>query len=447
MNLFDESAGGSAQARVPPQDLLAEQATLGSMLLEAQAAELVLAFLSDEDFYREAHRIIYRAMQAVHQRREPVDLITVSAELRREGVQDEVGGPEYLIALIGEVPTTAHVLRYAGIVHEKWRLRRLIALGMETAREAYEQPEDVQAFASQVEQAALDIATNGAGKPKSIGEYDVQGSVETFLLQREGFDHERPHFDIDGIDHKTSGMPWPGYVILMGDSGMGKTCLAMQSAHHETRAHRRRVLYYTLEMDVEAQIIPRLAMMHVGTRSASYEELTAAAVQVLCLPLEFRDRAVTVEEVCAEVKRASRSANPPRLVVIDYVQLLGTTRRLEETAKYRHISRELKLLSNEARVTVLAVSQVTYKQGTRDSESFGSRGFGQDADMEIEVDKDGSTQHERRKNMEATIMVRKNRQPSGWVGDVKVEAYAWRLWEREAVPQQPKRERRDGRND
>ena len=127
-NRSDQS-GSSLPDRVPPQDLDAEQATLGSMLLESEAAARAFAIIGPTDFYREAHQLVCKAMLAVNNRSEPVDLVTVSAELRRMGQLENAGGGEYLTALINKVPTAAHVQRYANIVAEKAVLRRLIVAG------------------------------------------------------------------------------------------------------------------------------------------------------------------------------------------------------------------------------------------------------------------------------------------------------------------------------
>ena len=146
---------------MPPQDLDAEQATLGSMLVEAGATARAMSIVKEEDFYREAHRLIFKAMVDVHSRNEPVDIVTVSAELRRQGRLEAVGGGEYLTALILEVPTAAHVQRYSQIVAEKSILRQMISTGAEIQGLAYDNPEDVG--------AALDQARSPSSKSPSAG--------------------------------------------------------------------------------------------------------------------------------------------------------------------------------------------------------------------------------------------------------------------------------------
>ena len=143
--------------KLPPQDLEAEQATLGAMLVEAGAADRVMGIVLEEDFYREAHRVIFSAIREVYDRNEPVDLLTVGAELRRRGRLEVVGGGEYLTALIAEVPTTAHVVRYATIVNEKATLRRLITAGSQIQAIAYENPEDIGEALDSAEKSIFEL--------------------------------------------------------------------------------------------------------------------------------------------------------------------------------------------------------------------------------------------------------------------------------------------------
>ena len=136
-------SGGDSKAL--PQDLNAEQATLGAMLIEPEAAERAFAIVKRQDFLTETHQAIFQAIQTVHKRGEPVDLVTVSGELLRINKLQSCGGGEYLTAIIGKVPTAAHIARYAGIVAEKSVLREVARLGESLMKDAYDNPADVGA--------------------------------------------------------------------------------------------------------------------------------------------------------------------------------------------------------------------------------------------------------------------------------------------------------------
>ena len=165
--------------RLPPQDLEAEQATLGAMLIDAEAASRAMGIVSADDFYREAHREIFSAIVAVEESGHPIDPVSVGAALRERDQLAAVGGGEYLTALMGEVPTTAHVVRYATIVHEKAVLRRLIRAGAEIQALGYDNPDDVQTALSAAEERIFRIA-----QERSTREY-----VELAPLVKETYAH------------------------------------------------------------------------------------------------------------------------------------------------------------------------------------------------------------------------------------------------------------------
>ena len=210
--------------RLPPQDLEAEQATLGAMLMEAGAVSRAMSIVEEDDFYREAHRRIFSAMRAVEEAGDPVDVVTVGAELRRREQLAVVGGGEYLTRLIGEVPTTAHVIRYATIVHEKAILRRLITAGGEIQALAYDNPDDVSQALDQSEQVVFEIAAL-----RSTREYQEIGPLvhETFRFLEET---SRRGDSVTGIptglrdfDQMTAGLQNGDLVIIAGRPSMGKT--------------------------------------------------------------------------------------------------------------------------------------------------------------------------------------------------------------------------------
>jgi len=374
MQLFSEQADGSAVARVPPQDLHAEQATLGSMLLEPEATSRVLAILDDGDFYREAHRVIYRAMQAVDRRREPVDLITVSAELRREGVQDEVGGPEYLTAIIGEVPTTAHVVRYATIVAEKSLLRKLIAAGMEIAAAAYDNPPDVRALLDQAEESMFRI-----GEKRISRDFEPIGPLmsRTFDILDSTY-HERSRLTgaptgLVELDDITGGLQPGNLVIVAGRPSMGKSslCLSSFSLAASTGEDPRGVGIFSLEMSsmqVAEQLMCSYARVdgHRLRRGQAAEEdwgrIASALARLPNCKMFIDDTpGISIMEIRSKARRLKAEHNIG-LLIVDYMQLVTTGDRALSENRHQElalISRALKGMARELDLPVVACSQLS----------------------------------------------------------------------------------------
>jgi hypothetical protein len=239
---------------LPPQDLHAEQAVLGSLLIEPRAQALVLPHLHGEDFYRDAHKTIFEAILAVAAREDPVDLVPVCDELRRLGKLDGVGGPAYLQAMIHETPTAAHVRKYAEIVRKKAALRRCITAAADLQEEAYKGPDDVGGLIAR----GQDLL---AGIGESVDRRG-EGVLLTYqeLLRRERTD---PPWRVEGLFVKE------GIALLSGDAGAGKTWLSLtfacsvasgEAALGAFPVEQGPVVYYDLEAG-EHLLAQRLALL------------------------------------------------------------------------------------------------------------------------------------------------------------------------------------------
>jgi len=374
MELFPREAAGGGAARVPPQDLSAEQATLGSVLLEPEAASRVLAILEDGDFYREAHRAIFRAMQAVDRRREPVDLITVSAELRREGVLDEVGGSEYLTALIGEVPTTAHVVRYANIVAEKSLLRKLIAAGMEIAATAYDNPPDVRSVLDSAEEKVFKIAERRISR-----DFVHVGPVIEHTFDMLDQTYKTGHHltgvptGLIELDDLTGGLQRGQLVIVAGRPSMGKSSLCLSSFALAAAAGDDPVGVgvFSLEMS-RMQVAEQLLCAHAqvdGHRlrrgNAAEEDWGKIANALADLPncRMFIDDTpgVSITEMRSKARRL-KAEHDIGLLVVDYIQLATTGDRTFSESRHQElalIARALKGMARELDIPVVACSQLS----------------------------------------------------------------------------------------
>ena len=381
MALSPEQAGSSQVAKVPPQDLHAEQAVLGSMLLEPEAAARVLALLGDGDFYREAHRTIYRAMQAVDRRKEPVDLITVSAELRREGVLDEVGGAEYLTALIGEVPTTAHVVRYATIVAERSLLRKLVSTGMEIAAAAYDNPPDVRALLDEAEERIFQI-----GETRISRDFAPIGPLvsETFdhldHTYRDGAQLTGVPTGLSELDDLTGGLQPGQLVIVAGRPSLGKSslCLSSFALAAATGDNPTGVGIFSLEMS-SMQVAEQLLCSHARVdahrlrRGQAVDEDWGRVADALaelpdCRMFIDDTPAISIMEMRSKARRL-KAEHRIGLLIVDYIQLATTGDRAGPENRHQELSliaRALKGMARELDLPVVACSQLSRRVEQRE---------------------------------------------------------------------------------
>ena len=355
--------------RVPPQNLEAERSVLGGILLENQAMPNVMEILQEEDFYRDAHRKIYQAMVDLSERREPVDLITLTEEVNRKGTLQDVGGAVYLAALADEVPTAANILYYAKIVKDKSVLRQLIEAATEVARQGYDQPEDAIAFLDVAEQSILEISRR----------QQRQGFVPLRDVLHETFDSIGQLYDRQGLpsgvatgfadfDHKTSGLQRSDLVILAGRPSMGKTALALNIARNVGLESKLPVAVFSLEMSKQ-QLATRLlcaearidgSKMRSGyIKKADFPKLTKAADVLSAAPIFIDDSpGMHVREMRGKA-RQMKVEHDIGLVVVDYLQLMQGSGKVENRVQeISEISRGLKQLAKELDIPVLALSQL-----------------------------------------------------------------------------------------
>ncbi|MCD6350778.1 MAG: replicative DNA helicase [Armatimonadetes bacterium] len=366
--MADETAG-----RLPPQDLEAEQVTLGSMLLDSGAAARVTAMLEADDFYREAHRQIYEAMFAVHTRGEPVDLITVSEELRRRGQYEQVGGSEYLTALIHQVPTAAHVMRYATLVRDKSILRQLAKAGAEIQAMAYEAPPDVGSTVDAAEQLIFDIAEH-----RDTTEFAPLGGdiVETFkkldeVARRPGFISGVPS-GLPEFDRRTGGLQRSDLIIVAGRPSMGKTSFAVSNlALHAAVRHGVGVGIFSLEMSREqlAEMVlcaeARVDAWRLRSGDAHEDDwgrIGRALAYLPDAPIYIDDTpSIHVLELRSKARRL-KSRYDIGLIVVDYLQLVRASGRFAAESRHQEVSiiaAELKAIARELGVPVVALSQLS----------------------------------------------------------------------------------------
>ena len=403
--LSREKKPPAVEGRVPPANLEAEQSVLGGILLRSEALDVIADVLAPEDFYHEAHAQIYTAILELYRRREPVDLVSVTALLADYELLDAVGGPGFLASLGDNVGSAANIDYWAAIVQEKSVLRRLIQCSTTIAAECYEPISDVAAFLDAAENRIFTIAESkmrqGFSPLKTLVEKEI-ALLEELYGQQKVTTGVASHFR--DLDQYTAGFQNADLIILAARPSMGKTALALNIAYNVAHQSQIPVAIFSLEMSKE-QLVRRL-LSAIGRVDASrlrrafltrdqWANLTAAAGQLSECPILIDDTpAMSALEIRAKCRRLKRD-NKLGLVIIDYLQLMrgrGDVSNREQ--EISDISRSLKALAKELEVPVVALSQLNRRVEERPnkrpvlSDLRESGAIEQDADVIIFIYRD-----------------------------------------------------------
>ncbi len=357
--------------RVPPQNLEAESAVLGSMLIEESAVSSAIELLKEEDFYKSSNGKIFLAICNLFSQNKAIDLIIVTEELKKQGLLDEVGGPAYLMSLAADVPTAANVEHYSKIVREKSILRKLINTATQIITDGYEEKDgDVEVLLDRSEKAIFDITSRKIEPSFTPLKDIIKDSIETIdnLYQRKthitGIATGFTKFDV-----MTAGLQASDLVVVAGRPSMGKTSLALCMVENAAVKQGLPVAVFSLEMSKE-QLVQRMLCSHarvnlqnVRTGYLSQQDwpnLTNAAGRLSEAPIYIDDTAgISVLELRAKARRL-KSQFDIKLIMLDYLQLMdGKSRSDNRQQEISDISRALKALARELRVPVIAVSQLS----------------------------------------------------------------------------------------
>ena len=368
------------EERVPPQNIEAEQAVLGAMLIDKEAIAKATEVLSADDFYREAHRVIFSAMLELYNKNEAVDMITVTEILKRDNKLEDIGGIAYITSLANVVLTAANVKYHADIVAEKSVLRQLVRVSTEIAAMGYEANEDVGTLLDTAESRILEIS-NRKKKTDFTAINDVlMDSVQSIesLLQNKGGLTGLPAGFAD-LDKLTSGLHPSDFIILAARPSMGKTALALNIVQNVAlRAHKviggepRSVAFFSLEMSKE-QLVNRMLCAEAGIDSQrlrvgemhdeDWTHLWDACDTMSRAKIYIDDTAgITAMDMRSRARRL-KAEHGLDLIVVDYLQLMqGSGKRNnsgDRQQEVSEISRSLKALARELDVPVLALSQLS----------------------------------------------------------------------------------------
>ena len=422
--------------RVPPQNIEAEQAVLGSILLEADALVTAMERLRPEDFYQPVHRMIYETMIELGEDGQPIDLVTLTAALQDKQRLEEAGGVDYLSRLLSVVPTAANVDYYARIVEEKSILRRLIRTATEIVQEGYAGAEDVGHLLNDAEQRILEISNRRTDSGfVSIRDVlmDVFERIE-YLYHHKGGVTGIPSGFPD-LDRMTSGFQRSDLIIVAARPSVGKTAFALNIAQNVGVRARETVAIFSLEMSA-SQLVQRMICAESNVDAGrlrtgklegdDWEKLTMAIGALSEADIYIDDTpGITVTDIRAKLRRLKKERGLG-LVVIDYLQLIQGRGRPGENRQQEvsEISRTLKQIARELEVPVIALSQlsrgVEQRQDKRPmlSDLRESGSIEQDADIVAFLYRDDYYDRETEKKNIIEIIIAKQR--NGPVGTVEL---------------------------
>lgn len=368
------------EERVPPQNIEAEQAVLGAMLIDKEAIAKATEVLSADDFYREAHRVIFSAMLELYNKNEAVDMVTVTEILKRDNKLEDIGGIAYITSLANVVLTAANVKYHAEIVAEKSVLRQLVRVSTEIAAMGYEANEDVGTLLDTAESRILEISNRKKKNDFTAINDILMDSVQSIesLLQNKGGLTGLPAGFAD-LDKLTSGLHPSDFIILAARPSMGKTALALNIVQNVAlRAHKviggepRSVAFFSLEMSKE-QLVNRMLCAEAGIdsqrlrvgemRDEDWTHLWDACDTMSRAKIYIDDTAgITAMDMRSRARRL-KAEHGLDLIVVDYLQLMqGSGKRNnsgDRQQEVSEISRSLKALARELNVPVLALSQLS----------------------------------------------------------------------------------------
>lgn len=422
-------------SRIPPHSVESEQSILGSIILDKEAIITVAEIINPSDFYKEAHKIIYESMLSLNSNNEPIDLITLIEELRKEGHLDNIGGISYLTSLSTIVPTTSNVKYYANIVKEKSVMRQLIKASNEIINLGYDASTDVQEILDKAEKNIFDISQEKSGddiQPINLVLQDTFDMIERLCTQKS---------DVTGIttgfkdlNKKINGLQRTDLILLAARPAMGKTAFSLNLVQNAALKDNASVAVFSLEMSKEqlvqrilsAQSNVELSKIKTGTLGESDWPRIIDAMAVLSEANIFIDDTpgIKISEIRSKCRRLKIEKGLD-LIMIDYLQLMEgegkNENRQQEIAK---ISRSLKILAKELDCPVVALSQLSRSPELRKdhrpilSDLRESGSIEQDADIVMFLYRDEYYHDDSEKKNIGEVIVAKNRH--GETGNVEL---------------------------
>ena len=427
--------------RTPPQDVVAEQCVLGAMLLSKDAIADVVEVLKPADFYRPAHQTVYDSILDLYGRGEPADPVTIAAELTRDGTLAKIGGAPYLHTLIASVPTAANAAYYAEIVRERAILRRLVEAGTKIVQLGYGAASgmggEVDDVVDRAQQAVYEV-TERRTSEDYIRLEDVlqQAFDEIEAMGSRGSELYGVPTGFRELDELTNGLHAGQLVVVAGRPAMGKSTMGLDFLRAASIKNQMTGALFSLEMSrseitmrllsAEAQIL--LSRLRTGQMTdPDWNRLARRMGEIAQAPLFIDDSPnMSMMEIRAKCRRL-KQRHDLKLVVVDYLQLMTSPRKVENRQQeVAEMSRSLKLLAKELEIPVVAISQLNrgaeQRQDKRPqmSDLRESGAIEQDADMVILLHREDAYEKESPRAGEADLIVAKHR--NGPTKDVVVSS-------------------------
>ncbi len=363
--------------KLPPQAISLEEAVIGAMLIDEKGVDEVIEILIPEVFYKKSHQLIFESIERLFKNSEPIDLLTVSADLKKSKTLKNVGGEFYLIELSQKVSSSAHIEHHARIIQQKFIQRKLIQISNEVIQKAYDESTDVLDLLDQAESKLYDV-TQGHLKKSSVSAEDLVREAKRKIeeiAKLKGLSGVPSGFD--KLDSITSGWQPSDLIIIASRPGMGKTALSLSMARNIAIEHKIPVAFFSLEMSA-IQLITRLISAETGLKSDilrtgklaphEWQQLNNQITDLESAPLFIDDTpSLTIFELRAKARRLV-SSNDIKVIIIDYLQLMhlgSSTKTGNREQEISIISRNLKALAKELNVPVIALSQLSRAVETR----------------------------------------------------------------------------------
>jgi replicative DNA helicase len=366
------------KGKLPPQAIDLEEAVLGAMMIDKKGVDDVIDILHSEVFYKEAHQLIYDAIYALFQNTEPIDLRTVSNQLRQTANLDAVGGDFYLINLTQKVSSSAHIEFHARIILQKYIQRKLISISSEIIEEAYDETVDVFDLLDDAESKLFEVTQGNLKKSSEAAEGLVKQAIDKIqeISNQSGMSGVATGFT--RLDELTSGWQPSDLVIIAARPGMGKTAFVMSMAKNMAIDFETPVAIFSLEMS-SVQLITRMISSETGISSGKlrkgnlepheWEQLNVKVKNLSKAPIFIDDTpSLSIFDLRAKARRLA-SQHGIKLIIIDYLQLMtaGTSQKSggNREQEISMISRNLKALAKELEIPVIALSQLSRAVETR----------------------------------------------------------------------------------
>jgi replicative DNA helicase len=418
--------------RQPPQDLAAEQSVLGGMLMSKDAIADVIEALRSSDFYKPAHTLVFDAILNLYSRGEPADTITVASELDKAGSLGRVGGAVYLHTLMATVPTAANAGFYAQIVAEKAILRRLVEAGTRIVQLGYGGNEgdvgggEVDEIVDRAQAEIYEVTERRTSEDYVILEELLQPTMDEIdAIAMAGGRAAGVPTGFADLDNLTNGLHPGQMIIVAARPGIGKSTLALDIARHAAVKHRKTAVIFSLEMSkteitmrlLSAEAGIRLSQMRSGSMSEQdWQKIVRRMTEISDAPLFIDDSPnMTMMEIRAKARRL-KQRNDLKLIVVDYLQLMTSGKRVESRQQeVSEFSRQMKLLAKELEVPVIAISQLNRGPEQRTdkrpmlSDLRESGSLEQDADMVILVHRPDAWEADDPRAGEADLIIAKHR--------------------------------------